>query len=350
MSNLRILIVHPRCYVYGGAERVIVKLLNYLHNKGHQPTFLTQEIVDTKMIDDIKGGNIIIEKDYKKWFYSHIGDFDVFNFHNHPAELLAHPVKTPSVWQCNEPPLAILEGRDIPESEKILVDSYIDIVVVADEYNYNLFRKVYGKEPRINPYGIDYDFFKDGISKDEARTKLNLDQDAYYIIQPSFFTFTKNQVESVTTLKFLKGKIPNVKLILIGYDQNIYRNEVERLAVRMGINDDIIYKGFIPQSELKDYYYASDVALFPIQGQGGYLSIFETITCCLPIVVSTKTPVAKVIKKNNLGVVSNQYANAIVDIYNKDTKFSNGKEWVKNNLTWDRYCDNMLNYFKEVSE
>ncbi|MBU1173739.1 MAG: glycosyltransferase family 4 protein, partial [Proteobacteria bacterium] len=272
---MKVLIINPTFYAYGGAERLIVKLANYLTEKGIESTVITQEITpeikqeftETRIIttDTMENMAPLVQ--------SIIHQFDVVNPHNDPAQLLLYPRMRPSVWMCNEPPYPVLMGQELPEPQKDLIRKYITLSVVADEYNRKRFMGIYDVEPRVNPYGVDYDFFQGG-DREAVRERYGLN-DAFTVLQVGMMTFTKSQLKTVSIFKKLKRKIPDAKLILAGYNDGPYYQNVKRMITESGLRKDIIVTGEIPQEEVKNLYYAADVLLAPIMDQGGWLSTFE---------------------------------------------------------------------------
>ena len=215
---MKILIINPSFYVYGGAERVIVKLANYLTEHNHQCTILT-----TKMLPEIRKDLIETRlifcndiPDMAEWLNKIHKDFDVINYHNDPVQLLAFGKKTPSVWMCNEPPQTCLDGKELPIDQKEVVRKFIKKVVVADEFNQKRFKEIYGVDSEIINYGVDYDFWKKGDGS-KFRKKYEL-KDEFVLVQSGFIHPMKNQMRTLNIFKKIKEKIPNAKLILAGYE------------------------------------------------------------------------------------------------------------------------------------
>jgi len=345
---MKVLIINPAFYTYGGAERLIVKLANYLTEKGVESTVITQEITpeikqeftETRIIttDTMENMAPIVQGIIHK--------FDVVNPHNDPAQLLLYPRMRPSVWMCNEPPYPVLMGQELPEPQRNMVRRHIDISIVADDYNRKRFMDIYGVEPRVNPYGVDYDFFKDG-DRLTAREKYGLGE-SFVVLQVGMMTFTKNQLKTISVFKKLKRKAPDAKLVLVGYKGGPYFKDVKRMITESGLRKDIIVTGEIPQEEVKDLYYAADALLAPIMSQGGWLSTFEAMATGLPIIVSPKMTAASVIVENELGAVTTDYVDELLALYTKRRRTTKPRKWVKKNLSWDKFCGNMLGYFKEV--
>ncbi len=119
------------------------------------------------------------------------------------------------------------------------------------------------------------------------------------------------------------------------------------------MNDNVCFTGQLPQEMIKSLYASSDVAVFPIKVQGGWLSPFEALSAGVPVVVYPTMGAASIISKNNLGVVSKDLSESILTIFKNYNKLDfkrnleKSQKWIKDNLTWEKFTEQMLNIFKE---
>lgn len=346
---MRVLIIHPSFWIYGGAERVIVKLANYLTDNNHQCTILTTNI-HKDVRSDLKDTRLILVNGMEEmsfWIDAIHKDFDVINFHNHPAEIFAFGKKTPSVWLCNEPPPVVLDGGKLSEGEINNVKNFVTKVVVADKFNQDRFKKVYGVDSDIINYGVDYDFWNEPPTTDVLE-KYDLPDDAFIITQAGFVHPMKNQSETLQVFNEVKKKIKNAKLVLAGKIIPEFKKELDDYIFANNLQADVIFTDFISQEELRDIYHDSDVAFFPIKSQGGWLSIFDAMACGKPVIVSEEATCSSIVKENNLGLVGN-YVENILKLSNEEVvKTLDSSDWVKENLSWDKFCEAMLKKFEEV--
>jgi glycosyltransferase involved in cell wall biosynthesis len=369
--EVKVLIVQPYMSVYGGAELVIVKLANYLTKKGIKNSILTL-LLAPEIKQDLKGTTIFLpeekiteEKNFittalmlRKYFNKISKDFDIINIHNFPAELAVINSSKPVVWMCNEPPrmyfglsfLARNACKIVEFLDKHILTKTISRVIVSDNFNARRFEKIYGIKPVINNYGVDYGFFSKG-SAQRARKTFNLTKNDFILLHVGMLTPFKNQMESVKTVERLKTRIPNVKLVLAGHGGNEYESVLRKYVHEKGLDNYVTFTGHLPRTLIRDLYKACDVALFPIKSQGGWLSPFEALCAGTPIIISSEMTPADIIKKKRLGTVTDDFANAVInayenlEVYKKRAK--EAKVWVKKNLTWNRFCENMTKVFKD---
>jgi len=322
---MKILLINPSIWIYGGAERVIVKLANYLTDKHHEVTIITTQLCD-EVRKDLKETRLLIceDNDELAYFVKEIGsDFDVINIHNEPGYLLTFPRKFKVVWLCNEPPH--LDKPEPNELEKQAVKHFK--VIVADEFNKKRLDKLYDVDSKIIPYGIDYDFFSKDLGVDKFED--------FTVIQAGFIADTKNQLRTIEIFKKLREKIPNAKLKLVGKRVSEYFEKVKDKIIEYGLMGEIEYIEFCDREKLRALYQRSHAALFPIKSQGGWLSVFEAMSARLPVYVSEEATCSSILKEHGVGSV----CATDDDFVDKITSEHNcGAEWVKENLTWDKFC------------
>jgi len=354
---MRVLIVHPSFWIDGGAEKVIVKLCNYLteHN-------IDNAILTTQMLPEIKlqlTETRIIEvgklENMSDMLHQICTDFDVINIHNDPCQLLVYPKNMNAIWTFNELPSKIQLGGNLPEMEIKMVQNFIKKIIVADETNQRKVKECYGMDSTIIPYGIDYDFFQ-GEIKENMRERFGIEKDDLVITQVGFIAPTKNQLESVKILAEVKKKIPNAKLVLAGMPLEAYKKEVDAEILKNNLYADVIFTGKLSHEEIRDLLKTSDCALQPNKGQGSWLSVFEAMACDVPVIVSEEFTANDLVK--NKGYVGN-FVESIINIYEDKTIISskprvdktltykiNGKSFAQS-LTWDNYCSKVVEVFNE---
>jgi glycosyltransferase involved in cell wall biosynthesis len=389
---MRVLIVHPKLTVYGGAELVIVKLANYMTKKGIENALLTTSILPG-IERDLKGTRIIVQQTKSsiidksftipiseitalhKGIKDNLNDFDIINVHNYPAELSVFHCNKPVVWMCNEPILYLMLEelkslysktisrifsetylkftlRTLLEFEKFVVKNYVRHACVSDEFNAKRFKKIYGFKPEVINYGIDYEFFSKG-DKNKVLKKFGLYEN-FIVLQVGWIQPFKNQMESIKTIEKLRDKIPNIKLILAGYEEKGYKMLLERYIKERGLDKYVIFTGHLDRELIRDLYHACDVLLHPVKSQGGWLAPFEALCAKKPIVVSKEMTASEIIKRENIGIVANNFSEIILDIYRNPEKYNEiaerGSMWVKKNLSWDKFCEKMIEIFYKAME
>jgi len=357
---MNVLILQPSCLVYGGAELAITKLCNYLLDKGHNVDLLTMNI-DKRMEEDLHSGlGLISFKDnkvpydpfsyFREYLEKNYSQYDIFNSHNHPCELLVKKEYGPHVWYHNEPPDYVLDGKKLDYREKEYVNNNVDKILVADKFNQERVFKLYGIRPKIVPYGVDISFWDPSKARPERIEKeYNILKEDFLILHPGWYHYRKNQLYTFRIGVNLLKRIPNLKILFSG--QKTPYLEVLRKQVRdQGLDDFFIFDTIMGKRErVRDMYARANLVVFPYKSQGGFLSIFESIAMNKTILVSPEVCCSSIVRQNNLGIVTGDFYSYIVKIYKDPDKFKfNERTWVKNNLTWEQYNSKILKAFEEL--
>lgn len=371
---MKILIIYPKFYVYGGGEKLVVRLCNYLSDNGVENAVLTTSMMP-EVRRDLKATDVLIAENRHctavgevmalcRGVRKHGGQYDVLNPHNYPAEAAALFSSKPAVWMCNEPELHLylkygsfhykyrLFLRVMVPFEKLAVRRMARSVV-ADRFNAERFKDIYGCIPAIINYGIDVDYFSVG-DRGAARQELGLGND-FVLLHVGMATPFKNQMASLKTFNVLSRTIPEIRLVIAGSWQENYKRELDAFIKSTGLGDRVTFTGHVCSDTLRQWYYASDALLHPIKSQGGWLSPFEALCAGTPIIVSSEMTASDVIKKQGMGVVSDDYVSAVLDIYkNRDAhreRAQRGAAWARHNLSWGSFGKGMLDeFYKAVGD
>jgi glycosyltransferase involved in cell wall biosynthesis len=375
---MRVLIVYPKMELYGGGELLVVRLANYLTKRGFENALLTTNILP-EIESDLRGTRVIKYPFqplkgklkpvnlFKNILLLHTGvdehldEYDLINVHNYPAELTAFRQSKPVVWMCNEPPEVHVQFDSEPEYtarwqaircilnfEKYVVKKYVHHAVVADEFNARRFERMYNAVPHIVRYGIDFDYFAERPNNAASLIRSR----RFTVLQAGMLTPLKNQLESLRTVDGLRDEIPDMRLVLAGFGRGQYLSTLERFVQERNLEKIVRFEGHVNRDRLRQLYHGCDVLLHPIKPQGGWLSPFEAISAGLPVVVSTEMSAADLLRENHLGIVTDDYAGALLEIYRNRSKSNElaqrRAQWVRDNLSWDRFSEGLLEVFHKA--
>ena len=380
-ENPRVLLVHTQMKFLGGAELLIVELANWLTKRGIKNDILalstsrevenmlinTEIIIPKHNIDlnppGFKNSKEIIDfiKIYRRKLKQIEKDYDVINFHNFPVTWSLFPRRKPCVWMLNEPPnlwskpeagffLRTMNSlRNYLDRE--IVRNSIKIICVADEFNKERCLERYKKNPRMVYYGINHEFFSKGDAN-SAIKKFNL-KNRFTILQTGMLTGAKNQLESLNAVNKIKDKIPNLLLIFAGKaaDDN-YKKKLDEYIQRNKLEKHVLFTGNLTRLDLRDLNKAVNLGIFPTGKQGGWLAPFELLCAGTPAIVSKEMGAASVIEKFKLGIITNNYSDSILEVYNTQSRYNkqadNASNTIRKNLGWDTFTDKLIKSFKDV--
>jgi len=350
-EKFSVMIIQPNIFVYGGAERQIVELANYLTWNNHRvliaSTGFTEDFKrNLKEARILKCNNL---EDLWKTCLSYQEKFSIINPHNHPAELMVDGKTSKTIWQMNEPPTQVLCGKPISKEEVKYVKENIHKAVVISDFEKKRFKKLYGFEPEVNYPAVRYEYF--------ATTPNEIQKfDGFPILlQTGYFTFTKNQKFTVEIFSKVLEEYPNAKLILAGFDKDPYADEVKSKIKELNLESKIILLPYVSSDEeFKKLYYSADLFVNPILEQGGWATTFEAISAGIPTVVSKNFVGSNIVEKHNLGIVSDlenfykSVMSAISDLKNLKERTLANRVWLKDNLTWNKFGERYEKLMEDV--
>jgi len=317
--------------------------------------YITKESSAHRILSDFSDTLIL-----RKLIAAHKSDYDLINPHNFPANWASILHKKPVVWMMNEPldiystttPSFLLKAVRYMgiKADRFLVRNYINQICVNSYVTYRQAKQRYGKTPEVVFFGVDFDKYRNGYP-DKVIEKFGLEGRFVVLTSAGVLCPQKNQLASIKAIEKIKKYIPNVKLVLTGGGEKEYIHMLKEYVRRTKLNHYVTFAGFLSQSEITNLYHACHLGLYPTKEQGGLLAPFENLCAGKPIIVSPKNGTAELIKRYRLGVVTNNYDNAILDIYNNYNRYKNmaqsAKEIVKREFSWEKYGERFLSVFEE---
>ena len=201
-----------------------------------------------------------------------------------------------------------------------------------------------------------YDVFGEKTSKQEAIKNLGLNSEDKHLL---FFGFVRKYKGLDLMLKAMADeriKMMGVKLIIAGefYDN---KKEYLDLIADLDLLDTIIIKGdFIPPTQVKNYFCASDMITqtYKTATQSGVTQIayhFER-----PMLVTNVGGLAEIVPHNRVGYVTSQepkdIADAIIDFYqhNKEVEFTLNTKQEKKRFSWESFVDGVDELINSVNK
>ena len=81
---------------------------------------------------------------------------------------------------------------------------------------------------------------------------------------------------------FAKMANMDSRLMIIGDGEEAYMEELKQLSADLGVQDSVIFTGFVPKAELPEFFSAADVGVWP--GNNSVI-IMEAMACGLPVIM-----------------------------------------------------------------
>jgi len=211
-------------------------------------------------------------------------------------------------------------------------------------------RKYTSNPINVIPFGVDQKFFKS-----KAREEL------YSEFVIGFVKALEPGYGHEILLRAFAGLKPSyfnkpIKLCLVG--DGSYRQEVERLADELGIQDRLAMLGNIPNAKIPDILSSFDLfASLTTVNESFGVSLVEAMACNVPI-VATDTPgfleilgdetCGKIVPRNNVEAARQAIENLILDDRKRKELCANAFKRFMENYTWDESLDRMISVYNSA--
>lgn len=152
--------------------------------------------------------------------------------------------------------------------------------------------------------------------------------------------------------------IPDLKYIIVGTGQDIHR--VKSLVRELGLEDYVVFCGFVPNKQLVDYYNLCDLFIMPSKQEGFGIVFLEALACGKPVVAGNKDGSVDAVLNGQLGILvdpdsKEEIGKAIVDVLQKNipSKFVDShylREKVSQAYGFGVFNKNLINFLHCVYE
>lgn len=145
----------------------------------------------------------------------------------------------------------------------------------------------------------------------------------YVINLSSTLWYRKNLIGLLKAFKVVKSrKVEGLKLVITG-KKGIAKgeNKLSRLIDEMGLNDDVLFTGYVDIADLPVLLNGADAMVFPSFHEGFGLPLVEAMGCGCPVITSNISAMPEVV--GNAGMLVDPYsendiASAIEKVYTDD--------------------------------
>lgn len=353
-------IVQPELIYLRGAEKQVCKLSHHLTKMGHDVTIYTFEKKENYGFDSSLENVNIVSLD-TRWFISSIfslnhfrwvhlikklssklGDHDIINAHNHPAQWISKFTDIPTVWMCNEP---------------YYRDNFIDKYYSANiqftlPISHVIEKIIKNRYPQTKLETI-------GSGADLERDIKHIHNDYFDLIFVGPLHPKKRQLDIVKAFSLIKNDIKNVRLHFVGGTVDAYSNHIKKsminLADKNGLN--IFFYDSISNEELYSLYDVADISVFVPESEPWGIFPLETILGGIPTIISDQCGVKDILPDDHPVVETGnikQLADKILEVKNNYDEYKNKtlqtSKTITENYSWESYSKRMETIFNKIIE
>ena len=200
------------------------------------------------------------------------------------------------------------------------------------------------------PLGVDSaEFYYSKEERSKTRSKLGI-RDELLVITSGNITPSKKVENVIKAVSRLSGN--SVQLLVLGDGPEEYMEQLRKLSHKLGMNDQVIFRGFVSHSSLSEFYNAADLGIWP--GKLG-VTIIEAIGCGLPIIVAESEATDFLVQNDNGFAVENispeMIANYIERYLNEPSLAKEQKKnalgLTSNKLSWKSIAEQSIQIYKK---
>lgn len=169
------------------------------------------------------------------------------------------------------------------------------VIVISEKVRQDVIRfyKIPSEKITVTYLAIDHNTFLPGDKEDIAQVREKYHLPERFILYPASSLPHKNHEKLFQAFQIIKERVKDIKLVLIGARDKGYDVISEKIS-NLGLQDDVIFLGWLPFEDIPLLYCAAGVFVFPSLHEGFGIPILEAMGCGVPVVCSGIEPIKEV--------------------------------------------------------
>jgi len=401
---MKIAVIIPQNKFFGGGPRLAIESAKEFSNQGHKPVIYTfQHGEDAYGYKKLLGNIPVITLDpsfpkkpkplfgrpvrgfseLSQYFFDHkrtralaekiSKDTEAILAHsNRSAYLVGYYFKRkvrniPLVFQMNDVHLLAISkcrGKSrcsfaqsilykvIDFFDSFLYFRHVDSISVLSEIIRKEALEYLGRNARVIRSGVNAEHFP-------YKERHSAPRSAKLLCHAQFFRHRRYE-DAINALKILRDNGYDCTLTISGDSETYaayrsYRDELKSQAAHLNIAEYVSFPGKLPDEKIVELFHESDIFICPHHQQSWGLVVFEAIASGLPAIVSKETGAHEVLTDStNSILIPAREPRSIYEAVKKlidnpdiyQTISRSGVNFVRHEMTWRRYADDIIKLFK----
>lgn len=233
-----------------------------------------------------------------------------------------------------------------------------DALVALSKRDIEIYKWMGAEESKIHeiPQGVR-DVFFEGVDEEvETKMQQRLDGDPI-LLSVGELSWVKGKDIPLRALASLVKEYPRAKLVYVGRDGGLF-DYLKELSVRLGVERNVLFEGFVSSNELIKYYGVADVLVHTSFAEGLSTVILEAMAAGLPVVSTPAGGNAQLLQKSNAGIIvpfnnPDSFCSAVNRILGdgslRRVLGANGSLYALSNLKWTEIIKKYLSLYRSLS-
>lgn len=225
-----------------------------------------------------------------------------------------------------------------------------DVVTYVSDYTRGRFAAAFGPHAcleRLSP-GVDIErFAPDSVARAELRVRYGLG-DRPVVLCLSRLVPRKGQDMLIRAFDRIRRRVPDAALVIVGGGP--YRADLEKLAHRTGVAEDVVFTGGVPAAELAAHHAMADVFAMPCRTRGAGLDVeglgivyLEASASGVPVVAGRSGGAPETVRDGETGwvvdgtdvdAIATAVGDLLADPRTAARMGAAGRDWVVANWQW----------------
>jgi glycosyltransferase involved in cell wall biosynthesis len=232
------------------------------------------------------------------------------------------------------------------------------LIVTVSRYSAEKIVQLYDVDEatiKIVPNGVDTQRFKPKENCRELKQKI-VGNSKHVILFVGNLIPRKGLQFLIEAAKHLVKENRDTKFVVVG--DGPLKNHLISYSEKQGVSDKFAFLGNVPEAMLHQLYNCADVFASPSIQEGQGITLLEAQATAKPVVAFNVTAIGEVVKNNETGLLvepnSLELADAISNLLSdpslREKMGRSGREFVRDNFSWDILAQRMFQVYSELSE
>lgn len=155
------------------------------------------------------------------------------------------------------------------------------------------------------------------------------------------------------SIKALEAKYPSIKYLVVGKYDPAEKERLDKITKHLGLERQIIFTGFIPDTELASHFNLADLYVMPSRKEGFGIAFIEALYYGKPVIAGNKDGSVDALANGKFGLLVNpdnqdEITAAIARVLENPSVFIPGKREVMQQFSYERYKDNLKHMLESL--
>lgn len=195
----------------------------------------------------------------------------------------------PIAYYNTQNPIWKLSAKGLRKAEKIITVSRFS------KNDISRYIKYPEEKIEIIPPAVDHNLYYQNRNR-KILEKYGIGEDEKVILYVGAEEPRKNVQFLINSFSKLKNRIPHVKLLKVGTPNYLrVREKLLKQIESLNLQKDVIFTGYVSESELAEIYNAVDLFVFPSLYEGFGMPPLEAMACGTPVITSNTSSLPEVV-------------------------------------------------------